>query len=545
MILRKPYAFFIKHFKFFHLVLSVLTIYSLIRVINIISYINQYLSTATAVDNLIPTEDVATLYSYTDNKVHIAMAIISALLLFIMTMKKKKNKFYIFSTILPILLIFLNKKGCATMYKLTAIWVSSTELNTLVDLYLFVAIGLLIQAAVTISRTVGFNISRFDFNSDILKLQIDEKDREEVGFVADFDFNDLKRDWRKNFRYVKYFIKAYKKTMIICFILFGIFAFGFYGYTNMKTQIKPLSRLEFRNKNISDYEIDYNNSYIINTDSAGNKIGEGRTFVVVDLSITNYGYEDSSFPYAVLGVGTGEDTYTPTIKYKNEVNDLGNVYDGKIVKMEETVDNIYMFEVPERDLNKTLYLSAIDLYSDRVYYLEINPVDLRVYDNEYIDVNKGDEVTFDGDIFRDSKLVINKIETSDYFQLPYEFYATKNRHYTSYEYMRADVARANQDRCVMRIEGYFDTPNTNITNLYQLLAHYGYIEYRIGDDIYQQNNGFVLLSPKKVKEKNVIYVEVLENIRQADTISIVFNVRGTSYSYLFDNADVKRQGENK
>ena len=111
--------------------------------------------------------------------------------------------------------------------------------------------------------------------------------------------------------------------------------------------------------------------------------------------------------------------------------------------------------------------------------------------------------------------------------------------------MRADVARANQDRCVMRIEGYFDTPNTNITNLYQLLAHYGYIEYRIGDDIYQQNNGFVLLSPKKVKEKNVIYVEVLENIRQADTISIVFNVRGTSYSYLFDNADVKRQGENK
>ena len=36
-------------------------------------------------------------------------------------------------------------------------------------------------------------------------------------------------------------------------------------------------------------------------------------------------------------------------------------------------------------------------------------------------------VTFDGDIFRDSKLVINKIETSDYFQLPYEFYATKNR----------------------------------------------------------------------------------------------------------------------
>lgn len=545
MILRKPYAFFIKHFKFFHLILSCLTIYCLIRVINIISYINQYLSTATAVDNLIPTEDVATLYSYTDNKVQIAMVVISAILLLIMTTKKKKNKFYIFSTIMPILLLLLNKKGCALMYKLTAIWVSSTELNTLVDLYLFAAIGLLIQAAVTISRTVGFNISRFDFNSDILKLQIDEKDREEVGVVADFDFNDLKRDWRKNLRYAKYFIKAYKKTMIVCFILFGIFAFGFYGYTNKKTQIQSLSRLEFKNKNISDFEIDYNNSYIINTDSSGKKIGEGRTFIVVDLSVTNYGYEDTVFPYAILGVGNANDTYSPTTKYKNEVNDLGNVYIDKLIKLDETSNGIFMFEVPENILDKTLYLSASDMYTDKVYYLEINPVDLRVSDSEYIDVNKGDEIAFDGDIFRDSKLVVNKIETSDYFQLQYDFAATNNRHYTSYEYMRADVARANQDRCVMRIEGYFDTPNTNITNLGQLLTYYGHIEYRIGDELYEQNGGFVILKPKKAKEKNVVYVEVLENIRQADSISLVFNIRGTSYSYLFENADVKRQGENK
>lgn len=545
MILRKPYAFFIKHFRFLHFILSGLIIYSLIRVINIIAYINQYLSTATSIDNLIPTEDVYTLFSYTDNKVDIAALILSLLILIIMSMKKKKHKFYIFSCIMPILHYLLNKKGCALMFKMTALWVSSTELNTLVDLYIFMAIGFLILAAVTISRTVGFNISRFDFNSDILKLKIDEKDNEEVGFVADFDFNDLKRDWKKNLRYAKYFFKAYKKTIIVCTILFGIFAFGFYGYTNMKTQIKPLSRLEFKNKVISDFAIDYNSSYIINTDSEGNKVGDGKTFVVVDLSASNYGYEDTPFPYAILGISNGEDTYTSTMKYKNVVNDLGNVYDGEIVKLDETKRALYMFEVPERDLDKTLYLTATDLYYEKVFYLEINPVDLRVFDNEYIDVNKGDEVTFDGDIFTDSKLVLNKIETSDYFQLSYDFYASRNRHYTSYEYMRADVARANQDRCVMRIEGSFETSNKNITNLYQLLANYGHIEYRIGDEIFQQDNGFVLLTPKKVKEKNVIYVEVLDNIRKADTISIVFNVRGTSYSYLFDNADVTRLGENK
>ena len=52
-------------------------------------------------------------------------------------MKKKKNKFYFFSSALPIVVLILNGYGKSTLIELTTTWLSSTRLNTLVDLYLF------------------------------------------------------------------------------------------------------------------------------------------------------------------------------------------------------------------------------------------------------------------------------------------------------------------------------------------------------------------------------------------------------------------------
>lgn len=545
MILRKPYAFFIKHFKLFHFILSGLVIYSIARATAVISFINQYLGEATAISNLISPDDVINHYSKIDTVVSIFTLLISLLLLAIMTMKKKKNKFYFFSSVLPIVVLILNRYGKSTLTELTTTWLSSTRLNALVDLYLFLIIGLIAQAAVSISRAVGFNISRFDFNSDLLKIKTDEKDNEEIGFVMDFDFNDLRRDIKKGVRYFKYFIKENKKNMLWCVAIFGVFTCAFLGYTHIKTQRKTVSRLLLKSTVLSDFTVEYNNSYIINTDSKGKKLKDNKTLVVLDLTVTNYGREDVYFPATILGVSVGEDTYGNTTRYSDEIKDLGTVYENPLVKRKDSARGLFAFEVPENMLMEQLYLGVLDLYTDKLVYLELYPEDLRVNDDEYVDVEKGEVISFDGNIFKDSTLSIDKIETSDYFQLSYDFYANKTRHYTSYEFMRADVARVNQDRCVMRIEGSFNTTNKNVKNLYNLFYNYGHIEYRIGDDLYQQNNGFTLLTPKKVKEENVYYIEVLDNIRQADSISLVFNIRGTTYTFTFGNSDVSHEKDNQ
>lgn len=45
MILRKPYAFFIKHFKLIHIILAVLACYSIYRTKLLLDFFNEYSST--------------------------------------------------------------------------------------------------------------------------------------------------------------------------------------------------------------------------------------------------------------------------------------------------------------------------------------------------------------------------------------------------------------------------------------------------------------------------------------------------------------------
>lgn len=548
MVLKKPYAFFIKHFKLFHIILSCLVVYSIVRATGVMNFISQYLSNATAIDNLITMEEVNSVYSGMDYFVSILTFIMSLILLVVMTLKQKKNKFYAYSTTMSIIFLILNIYGKSTLVKLTSTWLNEVSLDVLSNLYLFAIMALIAQAAIAISRAAGFNISRFDFNNDILKLNAEESDSEEIEFVVDFDVNDLKRNIQKNSRYFKYFLKENAKTFIWCIGVFGAIATLYFGFSFIKNKKNTISLSNLKTISINGFKIEYNDSYIINTDSIGNLLDENKTLLVLDLTISNSTDKAQKFSLSSVNINIGETNYTATLKYQDTIKDFGKLYqEENISARRKGKDNnfiypssrgIYVFEIPKNQLGNKIYLNLLPTNTTQSYYIQLSPKNLVVNEVKEIDAGFDKEIIFDNNTFNGSKLVINNVEIAQQFKLNYTF---KNLSYV--EYIPSSIISTNQDMAVMKIVGSFETSNNSISDLYKFMSNYGYIEYKIGDETYKQKSGFNQLKAKHVNDNNTIYITVLDEIRKADSATLVFSIRGTEYRYNL-NSILDRNGGN-
>lgn len=539
MVFRKPYAFFIKHFRLFHFILFGLVVYSIVRATGVINFIAQYLSNATAIDNLITMEDVNSVFNSLDYVVSIITFVMSLILLIVMTMKQKKNKFYAYSTVISIIMLILNIRGKNTFTVMTTVWISSIELEALSNLYLFAIMALIAQASIALSRGVGFNISRFEFNSDLIKLQADEKDNEEVEFVVDFDVNDLKRNIQKKSRYVKYFIKENSKTLVWCLGVFGGIAVLYFAFSMYKGKISTITPAKLKNQNIGGFNVEYNDSYVINTDSKGNKLADSKTLLVVDLTMKNVTNVEKTFPTAAINILIDDNVYSTASGYQNKVLDLGNVYTGTSIRGKQysskkdnivsSVNGLYVFEIPERQLKgNKIYLQITNISASKTYYLRLIPKNLAVKDNNKIEGKLNEELVFENSTLKDSKLKINNIEIKDKYVLTYE-----NKYK---EYIPNRIIETNDDMAIMKINGTFTSKNTLINNLYSLISNYAYVEYKIGDNNYKQTTGFIRFTPKNVKEKDTYYITVNDKVRNADSANLVFSIRGNDYVYSLDNA---------
>ena len=93
MVLRKPYAFLIKHFKIIHLILCIPLVYLIIKTGAITSFFSDYVK-ANYYTNL---TNIAG--SYINYFMYLAILVILLLVLavyFLMRQKKKNSKFYLF-----------------------------------------------------------------------------------------------------------------------------------------------------------------------------------------------------------------------------------------------------------------------------------------------------------------------------------------------------------------------------------------------------------------------------------------------------------------
>ena len=277
MILKKPYAFLIKHFKLINLILTGLYIYLLIKVNSLLNYFNGYIS---GTENRLNAIKLVTNYYV----IAIILSIIICLIIFALMRYKKKPKLLYFILIILYILIAIiinyTYKGLNEIYIYNTLEAKMVRLYR--DILRITTIFQYISIAFTLIRGLGFDIKKFNFKEDIADLGLDIDDDEEIELTLGSNEGIL-RKVRKKIREYIYYYKENKLYLVVLASIITIIALS-----SITIDQKIINKIYNQNENVETdaYTFKVTNTYLTNI-SYNNKIvsGTNNSYVIVKMNI--------------------------------------------------------------------------------------------------------------------------------------------------------------------------------------------------------------------------------------------------------------------
>ena len=341
MIIRKPYAFMIKHFKLIHLILLVLLgfIYSNIHSIN--SLFTRMVTTNT------------TIYTgaagYINKTINLFIFLVLGLSLLVhMLLKSKKKKTWIYiGTVLYMVILMIGFAYLNGRLKFVADnALEIDKISLLKDLSFILGAPCYPLFVLFLIRGLGWNISQFNFNQDIKGLELSEEDSEEIELTLSNNTYKYFRFLRRFAREMKYYILEH--TFIFSGIVFlsivslaGV-GINFYRENLKANAINVVSMVDGVNYSVSK-------AYVTTRDFNGNTIKKGSKFIVLELGLRNVNYMDKVIDLDRLSISDNNISYYPTVTYNNRFFDLGVPYEkNNYIAANDMVFRLFVFEIPEK-----------------------------------------------------------------------------------------------------------------------------------------------------------------------------------------------------
>lgn len=501
MILRKPYAFLIKHFRLIHLILTGIYIYLAIKVNILLNYYNDYISGIESKLNAIK-------YITNFYLVAIIISIIICLIIFALMRYKKKPKllYYILMILYIIVAIIIN----VSYTGLDKIYISSLDAKTLRLYRDFLRIILMFQylsIALTAIRGLGFDIKKFNFKQDIDELQLDITDDEEVELTLG-NTEGIKRRIRRTLRELKYYYKENKLYLNIIFVVIVILLLS--TITISKEVINKI----YKEKEIIStdaFNLSVKNSYITNKNSTGELIAsDDTTFLIIKLQITPKSTQ-TQLNDGNLVLKIDNNNYKLEKRYYANFNDIGSEYEDRNITQES--EYIFIFNIPDNSVNKKMQL----IYAGDKK-INLSPVNL-----DKTTKTKTAKITETLDLSTSSlgsgSITINSININQKF--PYSYNYELNGKVNT---INRDIASINNTIMNIKIKS---TLPFNLTN-YDLISKYGQIKY-IKDNEEITSNVLSDRTPNNYKKG--LYLEVDKDIESSPSIKLELTIRNTNYIY--------------
>ena len=369
-------------------------------------------------------------------------------------------------------------------------------------------------------RGMGVNFKKFNFDSDISKFEINESDQEEFEVEINVDLDESKRKRKRKLRYLKY---AYveNKFLVNTVIIGVVIIFAtilvlslLHGGVNKENVIYS----------VDTFNIEVENTNILNTDYKGNKIIDDY-LLVVNTKISS-DLEGVSLYLNDFSLKIGDAIFKPVIKYSNLLSDLGNSYNENTLSSEYT-NYLFVFEIPEK--YKTSEMLFRYNGNGENIDIKLNPKNLET-DKIYTTAKIGENISFEK-IIGNIEFKINQYEIKDKFLLNYNFCIEKDDCIESKEYLVPTINQ-NFDKYILRLDiNYTNNSDLDINNFYDFFEKFGLIQYKIEDKWFTQSSNFENIESSKVTTKDNVYIGVDSNISKATEIKLVFKIRDSKYEY--------------
>ena len=487
MILKKPYAMFIKYFKVFHFVLVFFLLFILHCSYSLYNFFRIYsIDYRSVMSSFSPTSFL--------NVVHfvvlVVVIVISGLLLAIMIYKDKPKKIYIYNLIIYIL-IFILYFLCDGVLEQT----SSTVLDIKVskafrDLMLIAIFFQMASIFVTIVRATGFDIKHFDFGSDLQELDISDIDSEEIEVDLEFDQERFFRKVRKKYRNIKYvyFENKFIINIICSFIL--VIGISFF-YIRNKSYSEYYKALE--DFSIGSYTFNVLDSYLLDSDVNGNKLIDDGVILAARVRVKGYGNK-LRLNSGMISLKAGDLLYNQYSDYVRSLSEMGTLYTKQYLT-EDYVTYLFSFVLSNTQAKKRIYLKVNDLNSfvngvsgAKSDYVRLKPIDLRGDNLGSYSKKLSGSLSFASSFLGNSSLTIDSFEVNNRFSRDYNYCYSSENCVLSKEYI-IPKATGNYLKSLIKLSGDLtidDNLNSSINDLYSLLNKFGFVNYKIDNEIYSK-----------------------------------------------------------
>ena len=537
MILRKPYAAFIKYFKLLHAIMAAFIVFILLGSIRLYNFFRIYFIDYRSITSGLETSGYLNVINY----LFVILALIlTIVLLSVMVYKKKPKLLYIYSVIMFVLILILYRFTSSSFRTIGTTVLDIRIAKAFRDFYLIAILLEMASLSLVVVRATGFDIKQFDFVSDLQRLDISEKDSEEIEVALEFDKDEVKRNFKNRLRNINYVYVEHKFIINILLVLL-ISTISITVYLRVSAYTARYSVGE--TFSASSVTLNVKDAYIVNSAADGTKLVEtdgenAGAIVLVRFQVKGYANQQT-FNTGVVTLNIDKFSYAQNVKHASILTDLGAAYINQKLTSEFQTYTL-AFEVPDKLVNKKMYLKINDNNSyvngeagAKNILVRLKPVDLRK-EGQTFEKKIKETIGFDDSILGSSSLVINSFEISNKFKLNYKYCYATDKCIDSYEYV-VPTTVGNYFKTLMKVSGnvMIDQTNNleNITDFRTLLNSYGYIEYLIGDTWKSKKISSELIKPKN-SITNDYFIEIPYEVKDAKNININLKIRNQNYKYV-------------
>ena len=530
MVFKKPYAFLIKHFRFIHIVLSILLGALLYKTYDVYTFYNDYFNQSgfTIIDDISNILITPIMYIYI-----ILIIGITFTIYLLMNFKKKNTKYYFVSIIYYFLMIFV---FIFVKYQLKQLELDIFNIRMIKitrDILLVSNIFQIPFLLVSIVRAIGFNIKKFNFEKDIKELEISELDSEEIEVGINLDNNDIKTIINRRKRLFKYFFKE-NKYMVLLVISLVMISSGIIFYINSEVKNKIYKVNEELNTN--SIKLKVLNSYNLTTNTSNNDIGNNvYNYIVVKILITNKIKSNFKISVNNFRLKTGEySSYNVDIDNYNNFLEFGIPYNDSLKSL-ESKEYMLVFKVKKeesRNTNYLEYLTSVKTKNNEVKYnyakfkLEYEDISK---DEKMIETGLNNKISFSKSLLKNSSIIISDVEFNNSFTAKSKS-CINNKCYDS-DILIIPSLTSSYKKTVMKVSYELDLDNNINTNLRdKFISKFGNLRYIINNKEYNHDINLVDITPIGISDTS--YLEVKDEVSKATKIYLDFRIRNKIYTYI-------------
>ena len=355
MIIRKPYAFLIKHFKRIHIFMLILCCFVYYKTMQTRSFITEFLELESYDAYYEPVTKYASVLAII---AIIVLIFLSGTLIVLLRHKKKPWKLYVipFFSYIFLFISFVLAIALFASYDRDA---GTTGIRAINDLTFMSTIPQYVIVVILLIRVFGLDLNKFDFKADQEFLELSKDDREEIEISVNVDKESFRRLYKKLLRNINYFYQEHKFicnviiTILVVVLVILIYRFIFITHKSYKQG----DAIE-----TNGYTVTIHHSYFTDKDYHGKIISKASDFVVLDVTIKNNA-QSREVNLNRFHVMNRTENYTQTYAtYGTDFQDLGEPVDKLTLANDESKRILLIFKV-DKDLNPNKFV---------LYYQEIN-----------------------------------------------------------------------------------------------------------------------------------------------------------------------------